>query len=116
MRSGPKLDVQGERKNKRRKKGKEEKASKKPEAQMRGNRQNMQSGINGYSRRLIEGLASFGRKEEFLVQFFDKQQQPIAWPRGTRGENMCLWLNKRINYLSAAAVKQIAPMCTYRDN
>lgn len=71
MRSGPKQDVQGERK----KKEKEKKASKKPEAQMRGNRQNMQSGINGYSRRLIEGLGSFGRPAKFFVQFFDKQQQ-----------------------------------------
>lgn len=51
------------------KKEKREKVSKKPEAQMRGNRQNMQSGINGYSRRLIEGLGSFGRLAEFLVQF-----------------------------------------------
>lgn len=29
----------------------------------------MQSGINGYTRRLIEGLGSFGRLAEFLVQF-----------------------------------------------
>lgn len=82
---------------------------------MRGNSQNMQSGINGYSRRLIEGLGSFGRLAEFLVQFLTNNNNTLlGW--GTRGENMCLWLNKYINYLSTAAVKQIASMCTYWDN
>lgn len=71
---------------KREKRGK--KASKKPEAQMRGNRQNMQSGINGYSRRLIEGLGSFGRPAEFFVQFFDKQQQHVASLGGHAGEHV----------------------------
>lgn len=54
--------------------GHAEKSSKKPEAQMRRNWQNMQSGINSYSSRLIEGLGSFGSLAAFFFPFLTKIQ------------------------------------------
>lgn len=50
--------------------GHAEKSSKKPEAQMGRNWQNMQSGINSYSSRLIEGLGSFGSLAAFFFHFW----------------------------------------------
>lgn len=74
---------------------KTKKTFKKPEAQMRRNRQNMQSGINSYSSRLIEGLGSFGRLAQFFIQFLTNKNTLLR--SRTSRENMCLWLNKYTN-------------------